>query len=114
MLKDFELEPLVIKIKHMVLQAGSNGPVSVVLASKGIDDEEAASIERWLLEALNRDGLDVSLQWIYSETAIRCGLCHSVFKLKKMNRETVLCPICEFKSVELLSEKSLSLFSVIG
>lgn len=114
MLKDFELESLVVKIRNMVLQAGSKSPVNVVLASKGIDDEEAASIEMWLLEALSQDGLEVSLQWLYSETAIRCGLCHSVFKLKRMNRETVLCPICEFKSVELLTEKSLSLFSVIG
>lgn len=112
--KDYNIEPLIAKIRQFALQSGPNDEVSVVLASKGIDDDEAMGIEQRLQAVFTEEGLKISFQWLYSETTIRCGLCHSVFKLKKMNRQTVLCPVCEFKSVELLTEKSLSIFSVIG
>lgn len=108
------LDDLVQKILVLEAQNINIRETTVILASRGIFESEVEVIEAKLKEKLSESGKELDFQWLFGETMIRCGLCHSVFSLKKLNTETVLCPVCEFKSVELLSDKEVNIFSMIG
>lgn len=109
-----DFENLVQKILVLESQNVSIKESTVILASRGIFETEAEFIEKRLNEKLALMGRELNLQWVYGDSTIRCGLCHSIFILKKLNADTVLCPVCEFKSVELLCDKEVSIFSVLG
>lgn len=108
------MEDLIQKILILESQNVGAKASTVVLASRGIFETEVVFIEKCLNEKLALMGREINLQWVYGDSTIRCGLCHSIFNLKKLNTDTVLCPVCEFKSVELLSDKEVNIFSVLG
>lgn len=109
-----QVDTLLQKILMLAEQDENMADSIVIIATKGIYESEIEPIANQVEEQLKSMNRDIRIQWHFADTFIRCGMCHSVYTVKKLNHNSVECPICEFKSIEVISDEEVSVFSKIG